>query len=55
MISKLIKKVGKAVLVFLVILVVMIVRMIIEFNYIEFLYTVVVISYLIKYLKLKLT
>ena len=55
MISKVKKRVGNVVFVFLFILVFMVATMLIEFDYADLLYTIIVLFYLIKYLKLKLS
>ena len=55
MISKIKERVGGFVLVFLLLLVVLVVKMIMKFSALDFLYSLVVLFYLIKYLKLKLS
>lgn len=55
MFSKFKERVGNVVFVFLLILAFMITSMIIEFDYVDLFYTIIVLFYLIKYLKLKLS
>ena len=55
MISKISERVGRFVWVFLILLVVLISKMIINFNELDFLYCMIVLFYLVKYVKLKLS
>lgn len=55
MFSKLKERVGNVVFVFLLILGIMILKLILEFNSIDFMYSIIVLIYLVKYLKLKLS
>lgn len=55
MFSKFKERVGNVVFVFLLILALMIIRMVIEFNSVDLFYAIIVLLYLVKYLKLKLS
>lgn len=55
MISKFIERVGNVVFVFLLILALVVANMIINFSYVDLIYSLIVMFYLIKYLKLKLS
>lgn len=55
MISKFIERVGNVVFVFLLILALVIANMILSFSYVDLIYALIVMFYLIKYLKLKLS
>lgn len=55
MISKFNERVGSLFFVFLLILGCLIVSLILEFDYVDLFYAIIVLYYLIKYLKLKLS
>lgn len=55
MLLNLINKVGKVVFVFFLVIALMISRMVVQFSAIDLIYTVIVVVYLIKYVRLKLS
>ena len=55
MFSKILSKVGNVVFVFIAVLMFLLIGLIIEFDYVDFMYLLIVLYYFIKYLKLKLS